>query len=520
MKKEDLKNVYDEIKISSSEKAKIFNNIMEKKNKKINWLPVIGFGLVALASVGLFMILSDVNTKNSSFNSLSLETNYSKEIIINSKEYLEANNIDLTILGDGEVKSIDATKIVTDEKYSMCEGSLKITRYSNDYSYATDVKCSNSSNGKKVEFKLYEGDLINVFEISDGIVTVSQTDKTYKSYEDGNELLVGANITITFFDYEGNVKWSTLYNETNTEEDPTIITLEAIQKMGDKYLVFTKNEYNFQYYTENQNSSSSCYYDILVFDESGKLVSKREMEYRIIFLGGYLGEDDGKYYYDVEVGELGQAVLEITNDNLNFYPYECFVSEENSEVVITRNPMVVKDGYVYGYISKKSFDEKEFYEANIIYKMSLDGTLVFEEKIEYDVNLIYIHELVVMDNYIYVSVFDEFLDEKLVLKYDNKMNFNSLVSFDIKSDNLVVRDIQLDKNNNLNINLYDEDNQYLVVINNEDKLVSSKEISLKDVADNFEYSYLSKSVVIKDKLLQVYSVSERLEDQILLAFYE
>ena len=94
MKKEDLKNVYDEIKISSSEKAKIFNNIMEKKNKKINWLPVIGFGLVALASVGLFMILSDVNTKVQILENSNVDITYFEKF---DENFMERSSEDFIV---------------------------------------------------------------------------------------------------------------------------------------------------------------------------------------------------------------------------------------------------------------------------------------------------------------------------------------------------------------------------------------------------------------------------------------
>ena len=107
MKKNDLKSMYDNIKIDNIEKSKIYNNIMNNRKKRFNFMPIFGVGTLALASIFAFMFLG-IPSNNG--RNIALENSYKKEIIVNARQYLEANNIDLDSVGSELV--IDSKDIV------------------------------------------------------------------------------------------------------------------------------------------------------------------------------------------------------------------------------------------------------------------------------------------------------------------------------------------------------------------------------------------------------------------------
>lgn len=552
MKKEELKKSYNEIKISPAEKAKIYNNIMERKNKKKNvWMPLVGFGAVALASFGAFMFINNgglngnkslednkdkiVEKQNIALlGDLSLESKYRKEIMVNSRSYLTANKIDISELKDGETKEFDANEIVDNDDYNSCKGKLTISRYNGDYTYATNVTCSANTEGKDVEFKIYDGFLSDVYEVNEGIITVSFSNMKHQ-YEN----LVSNDVVLTLFNDNGEMVWNTEFKNSDTtyfNNENIIKRVYSIHNFGENYLV------QFEYildgqFTESGSGIGTAGCDLVLFDKNGKILKQYSLEYEepgkmleVYSLGEFIGEDNGKAYYEVDVrnpedDNLGY-IMEVS-DSIRLIRYDEVLDADDDEgVQNTRVINTVKNGYFYGYVKRKSFDENMELEQNVVFKMDMNGDIFFEKELKGLSEDSLILETFVDDSEnIYFTISSENIDgSDLVVKYDKNLNY--ITTYDVKNyietdETILLNDVSLvDDKLLLDIRNIDWSMQYVITLDEDGNVIKEYSVDTKDVNSNFEYSYLYKNLIVKDKLTQVYSVSDSLTNSILLVFYK
>ena len=282
MKERDIKDAYDNVEISQSEKNKIYNNILENRKKRFNWVPIIGFGALAAASFGLFMTFG-VNKPNEELNAdnnkendktivanrnIKLENSYKKEIIVGAKSYLEANKIDLEKLEDGKEIVIETNKIVNKDDYKVCTGNLVIKRYNDDFSYSTDIKCDGEDKeveGAK-EFIIYSGIIDNVFEVDDYIAISAINNYIEKEVKLDNlthNEIVDNDINLTIVDKEGKIVFNKLI-ESVFENENSKVNVIGVNKINDNY-----------YVTLNMTNE-------LTFYESGSIKSERNHNYILI----------------------------------------------------------------------------------------------------------------------------------------------------------------------------------------------------------------------------------------------
>lgn len=558
MKKEELKNEFDNVQISSTEKAKIFNNIMEKKNKKQRaWIPFVGLGTVALASIGAYILVNGDSRptnelKDNGNNNvlkedivmtgdMSMESYYRKEILVQSPTYLSNNKIDLSTLKDGESKVINASEIVGDSsEYKTCTGKLTITKYDSDYTYSTSVDCGGTKDGRDVEFKIYKGDLLDVYELNNGFITISRVNPQY-NVEHNEE--IANNLNITRFNTSGDIVWSTVYNYKNENSmDMRIRPITVTDIEDGNVLINFEYAYNFMFYGSGSSSHNTNTYSVL-FDKDGKIkevLSVKDKENAMITIDKYIGGSNGTYYYSGSVfnsDETNQTGIFIyKNNEMTFKEFNFFV-ETTDEYQITRNFMAAHDNYLYGYLKKKGL-EPGILETNTIFKMDLDGNVVWEYKIDVgEEKDFFIHEMVILNNeelYIKGNVRNEGSIESgdsLVYRYvhkikeDKETDILTLVDYTEKeedSQNMVVSDLKI-KDNYLVINYYNNNTQVNYVYkqnlkDSTDKII--REVSVEGLNDKFDYSYLYASIVDNNVLAQVYSVKQNLSDEILLVFYK
>jgi len=521
MKERDLKKAYEDIKISEKEKAKIYNNIMEKRKKGFSWGPVLGFGFVALASFGVFMVANKTNPVDDNKTleptrvekrNITLENNYSKEIIVNAKKYLKANKIDIEEIENGKELVIEGDKIVGKEEYNTCKGNLVITRYNNDFSYSTSVTCDgeDTGNSKKREYVIYDGILDDVYELDDYIAVASTITNKKSGF-----VTLDSDANFTVLNKDGKVVFNKLIESVYKDEDSTV-EIKSVSKLnGNYYLILNMaNEMNFK--PSGAGSLKENYY-LMVLDKDGKeistelLVSKDgDKMFVDKFIGGtkdevyYTGYAMNQTNYDTVFG-----IIKISEDNLEIIPYEITSEYPDSDIATNKVVTNYYDNNFYGYGYDKSFGKSSYYSARKIFKLDNKGNVVWEKEIDIEEN---IHKVFV-DKYIYVlaSKDSEFTFYKYSLDGE-RIAKNDLKDYDWVEDFYVDKDLVIKGT---------MDEQYFFEVLN-DKLEVEKKVNIdnSDLDKKFEWKYMKYYKLNGDSINAAYSVSKNLQESesVLLVF--
>lgn len=524
----DVKKAYEDIKISEIEKNKIFNNIMEKRKKGFGWGPILGFGAVALASLGLFILFNKTNTPNIpnipnnpntpggsilAKRNVGLENNYRKEIIVKTKKYLEANNIDIEDIKEGEELLVEADKIVDNEEYKGCKGNLVIKRYNDDFSYTTDVICNGEDTdlSDSKEYIIYSGTLTDVFELKYGIA-VASISNVKKPYLD----VLDCNANLIVMDNNGNIKFNKTIESPYEDEDSTVKVIN-VKMLNNKYYLILEiaNEIHFE--ATGAGSLRNHYY-IMTLDENGKELSFQEMLDRdnSIFVDSFVGGDAYKIYatgslYDKVNNKTDNVIIEIADDHIETIPYQ--VLENGERKGVARHSVI--EGYeidaFFGYKYDKSYDESKYYAANILFKMNMESKIVWEANLE-DYNIIKIKVAV---NKVYVlanngSVYKLFIYGVDGQKQKEKTleDIYHVTDFYIEGTHTIIKGE--DKSRNQFFEILDKD------LNKEEKI----NIDNSDIEEEFEYSFMQYAKLEDKKVIAGYTVNKNFveNDEVLLVF--
>lgn len=538
MKDKNIKDAYENIEISEREKNKIYNNIMENRKKKFSWLPIVGFGAVALASVGVFMfmgtgkmdsLLGKNKKDNGSSNdnnvvevsrNIKLENSLKKEVIIGAKEYLVANKIDLDKLEDGKELVIETDKIVKKDDYKACSGKLIIKRYNDDFSYSTDVTCEGDD--KEItgseEFIVYSGIIDNVFEVNDYIAVSSINNYSKSTSLSGGEI-IDNDINLTLVDKQGKIIFNKLIESVFKNENSTI-EVKGINKINDKYYVVLDMYNNIQLYDSGSIKSKMNHYYVLILDNDGKEVALKELtdENGVGLLADtYVGSDnDVAYYTGFNYTDNQYVIISVSKDKVELTKY--IPAIDLPELSRQKQYRITDyyNGKFYGYSEIKSYSGPSYRVSNIIFAMDKKGEVVFEKEInEGD-----IYKVIVKNDLIYVFSNQSRVNHS-VSTYDLEGNLKN--SIDIK---------QLTELENYNIDSYVDDNLVLrvadaykknaryVVLDSELKKVNEYAIDSTNVDKNFEWSNLVFSRLNGDKINSIYTVNKDINgsNSILLVF--
>ncbi len=412
MKDKDIKQAYNNIKISNKDKDRIFNNIMTKRKKSFSWAPII-----VAASLGIYMFLSNSpidngilkpnanNNKSSNKGTntvvapqplnrnIALENDYSKEIIVNAKNYLEDNKINVEEIEEGQELVIDADRIINREEYSTCQGNLIVKRYNDDYSYTTSVTCEGTDidDSKKTEYVIYDGILTNVFEIDDYLAVASTINNKKQGFH-----LVDCDANFTIFNNKGEEVFNKPIESVYTNEDSTVEVVSANRLYNKYYLILNmKNEINI---TESGSGSEKNNYYLMILDENGETESVKYLateDGSRVHIDSYIGgTKDTIYYTGIAYApdySFTYAIVKITDSKVELIPYrptEVKDSDIATHYVITS----YYDKYFYGYSYDKSYSGGTHYSAKTLFKMNDKGEIVWDTQVGGNINKVLVYK--------------------------------------------------------------------------------------------------------------------------------
>ena len=539
MKEKDIKDAYDNVEISKAEKNKIYNNIMGNRKKRFNWVPIVGFGAVALASFGAFMVLGNPFGKSNNGNgsngepsvnnsvlvtrNVSLENGYRKEIITSAKKYLKANEIDLETLEDGKEIVIETNKMVNSDEYKVCSGKLVIKRYNDDFSYTTDIHCDGDdtdTSGSK-EFVVYSGLLDDVFEVDDYLVisSMNNIEKKKGSTIEGDKVydIVDNDINLTVIDKEGNIVFNKLI-ESVYKDEYSKVKVMGVNKINDNYYVILKinNELTFYSDTGTIRSERDHFFG-LILDKDGKQISLNEIKddsNNGIMIENYIGSDsDVAYYTGYSITNSEFAIVKISKDNVDLTKYEIAIDQPELERQKSYTVTDYYKGNFYGYSYVKSYGNEKYYSSRGLFELDKDGNVVWEKEITLENDNIL--KVMVNNGLIYVVSMDN--DDYSLTTYDLKGNKKDTIKLsDITS---YYFDSYID--DNVVIRLIDDNSDYhYIVLDSSLKKVKEVDIDSTDIDKNFEWNNLVFSRLNGDKVNSIYGVKDSVNksESILLVF--
>lgn len=518
MKDRDVKKAYEDIKISDKEKAKIFNSIMENRKKSFSWAPIVGFGAIALASFGLFMILNNTTTEPSKPGSnpvinrnVSLENSYRKEIITGTKKYLEANKIDLGKIEEGEELVIKGEDIVDSNQYDVCKGNLVIKRYNDDFSYSTDVTCEGSDTdlSDKKEYVIYSGTLTDVFEIKYGIAVAS-----ISNVKKPNLDVLDCDANLIVMNNDGKIRFNKTIKSKYTDEDSTVKVLNVNQLNGKYYLLLElANEIHFE--PSGAGSLRKHYYQ-MVLDEDGNELSYEELlvDGNKLSVDDFIGGDANTVYYTGYVLDntynSTNVIIKITEDGIDTIPY--IATEETEKVNVARHTVITayEDNGFYGYRYEKSYGNTSYYSGKKLFRMNNKGEIVWEASLDSNINKVdvYTNRVYALGHTGSVARLYKYTDNGEEEGSVDLKDFYNIDSFVLEGSRVIVRGT--DKKDNYFFEVFDENLE----------MIERIDIDNTDIKDNFEYSFMQYAKYEDNKVIAGYTVNKSLDlsDEVLLVF--
>ena len=460
---------------------------------------------------------SNVTILNQSSASL-----YQEKLLLGVKGYLASNNIDLEEIEDE--LSIDADDILEESELNKsCSGSVTIKKSDVGYDYEANTKCDNQD-GINITYKVYHGTIDNAIALDNEILISTFTDiSNYKKEQLTENVYTESfdyNLLLTLYDENGNVIWSTKLDQK--DDNNMHYYIDDVKKIKNNYYIFV--------YGDNSNDDNAKEY-LYKYDEKGNYISKQEIKFHYSDLATdrieYIGESDGKYYYQA-------------SSNTTYLTYNILVLDENG-YTINEIPVSYNDFKKYyeedseGEISEEEY--KEWYsnlKEDWTYYELLD-TFVGEDNI---VN-VFLGKGIVKNN-IYTLSVDDFEDDimylykadlngKLIKKVQvvNKQGFNSSSNALFVSDNYIyvtyfeddgsggtkegTHDI-IDKYDT-NLNLVEHDINYLKMLGKDNVEFSNMNIShnklIIELTEKDDYNITYKLIINPDtnKLEKVYQTS-------------
>lgn len=531
MKENDIKKAYENIKISETEKAKIYSNIMANKKKGFNWKPFFGLSTVALASFGIFMIADQNTEKGNSLGetntiekrNVALENDYSKQIIINARKYLADNKINVEEIENGKELIIEADKIVDNEEFKTCKGNLVITRYNKDFSYNTSVTCEGTDTeiSNKKEYVIYDGILSNVFELGNGkYIGVASTINNVKE----NYNIVDCDANFTVFNKEGKVVFNKLIESIYKDENSTV-ELTNVNIIGEKYYLILKVHNNIHFNSNGSGSSTENYY-LMTLDKDGNELSYIQLISKDgdrMFIDKYIGNvnDKNEIYYtghsfDAKTLNNTFGIIKISKDNVELIPCELNSVDEKKEI-FTHNILTSEfDGAnFYGYSIDKSYGESNYYSARKIFKINTDGKKIWEKELDEGEN---IHQIEAKEDiYVLASNGTHFF----LYKYNTegeRIEKKTLSEYDWVDDFDWIQ--EYNENNGVIVKGKKEEKLFMQVLNSKLEVVKTVELDNSDIDAEFEWKYLRYWKLNGDNINSAYSVSNNIQNSnsVLLVF--
>ena len=485
------------------------------KTKNINKLVVIlvAFGIILIVFsyiYNIFFPLKKNNVRNEKNESLVLTGNmnldsiYRREVIANSGFYASSNE---AIIAEKENLEINNDNVISnDDRFNNCSGTMMVSKDYENYIFSTDGKCNkeSSKDERNIEYKSYSGNIMEIFEVDDGVVIASKVDVNNDDY----------NVLLTLFDNFGNKKWSTKYNELNSEGNVNSVEILSINNYNDGYVVNLKSV----------PSIAEC--KAIFIDMNGKILKEKRIsnsKFQVSDILAFIAEDDNKLFFhglasnatDVDI----PVIISIDNSNMDIIDYEY---EKNDDVTIVRNILFVRNGNFYG--NSVVIDGQNVIKRNIIFKMNSSGKVILEKEIKEISPDVYINDLyATSDGSLYINYLNFSSDDNALCKLSGDLVFDVAIKYSALLADKKVEFVEfLSGDGYLSIRFNDLENNknYILLMDSSNKVVDNILVSLENVNDQFQQSYLYKSIVDVYKVIQVYTSSDSLSNEnIIFAFY-
>lgn len=519
MKKEELKNSIEKIEISNLEKQKIYNNIMKNRKKKKSFWPILTIGALATASLVLFFSINNKSilkpNDKAATGTLALENEYKKEVIINVKDYLNANNIEVQ-----DELIVDSKEIINNDKYNVCNGNVIIRKYNEDLTYVTDISCGDYDKSGSVEFRVWDGFIRNVFEIQDEIVIT-----TYENYKDLNGY-TQADANIIFLDEFAQIKGNFMLK--NIEDIKQTIDILSVNKIKDNYFITYRIR---EAISSNTFIETDCY---VILDKEFDPIEEPEFlkyENKNIIIDKLIKEENNTLYFTANYSDENKnhfIILCVDENGQKAIEYEGFQDDKVLERGTSYKVTAYSDNYFYGYAYTKGYVE-DYYNGKTIFKLDNLGNIVWKKGIEisiqneenYDVTNVYIN-----NNRMYVIYKgNNEKDAEYIIIYDLYGNYiKSIRVEELNKKNPFVIDIHFEEENIIiELQGYDSSTSYAFITTDRDlNIKSTKEVTKKPIENNFEWSALIYRRLKNNGINMIYAVNEKLDsnNSILLAFYK
>ena len=472
MKKNKIKEEFSKIQISEQEKNKIFNNIINHKNKKFNWLAFFGYTFVTAAAFSIvsFIYFKNNNEELQNKNTTKTEerqkdnskktdrenkqndkedetititnpyatllSNYRRNVIVNAPTYLSSNKVDLEQMKQNEEIKIDTKKIVLEEEYNACEGALIIKKESDGYIYSTDAKCHNYGE-TTVDYKIYDGIANQVMEVDDNIAIITYDLKVMTEKQN----LKSSAAAITIFDNNGNIVWRNLITPEMFPYEDSTQEIKSIVKQNGNYIIMDSNKHDFIEYSDG---SSSVKVSTYLFSFSAKnpdiqnYIINISERFPSLSIDKYIGQDDGIIYYRgfYHTGNIdGECVVKIQDKKV------LFIKTPNTSDGRKIEIQKYSDGYIYAIGATK----KDDYKADYFYKIDLEGNIVLKKDLSmYDTNNYTISGFDVSNGNVYFRYYSK--KDVRIFAFDKDFNYiKDIFIKDLKPNSYLIKLSAYDK---------------------------------------------------------------------------
>ncbi|MBQ8891946.1 MAG: hypothetical protein IJ068_03670 [Bacilli bacterium] len=438
---------------------------------KKNILITFSFIIIGIVAFLIFSKMQFYSKHNNNINIIKQSTAsiYQKKLLLEVKNYLKSNNIDLKEINDE--LNIDAEEIIDDLEFKNCSGNVIVKKNDDGYSYEANTKCDNHD-GVNITYIVYNGTIDNIISLDNEVFISTFTDienfkkKPYKENNNQDTDITNSsiytesfdsNLLLTLYNNKGNIIWNTKI-ERDMNNNETSNYIDDIKKINDNYYIFI--------HSINSNDEDQYTEYLYKYDEKGNFISKEVINYNNFSLSTtefkYIGKANNRYYYNIDnCIVLNYCILTLDENGykINKFPVDYTYTDfknyfiENNEDDVTEEEIkkeyeklntwsddqlfdifanvhndklvfnvsgngIVKDNIYamdndYSMYYKNITDyaeEDEHDDEDIIYylyKADLDGNLIKKVKVT-DKNHNYnstTNALHVSDNYIYITYF-------------------------------------------------------------------------------------------------------------------
>lgn len=346
MKKEELVKEFDNVKISNSEKTKIFNNIMDKrKNKRNILIPFVSFGFVAVILLVFFIIELPGSEKNNSLREpVSVSTQniiyessavkYKNELNNNLSDYIKDKKIEVV---DG--LDIDANDVVESD---VCDGTLRFKVTNGLVLVDSDISCDTMQDDEyDVTYTIFtfeDRTLVPTKIIDDGSGYIVFSEVNIEEVKEGDQFNVYNDLVFTKLDYDYNVEFNYQINRKDYSD-------EFVQE--ERIYINNYIEYKEVYYVfiDVVNYSGNCSSYIRKINKDGEFLEEMFLYDNVSDI--YSLKDNYLYYssYDYSGNSNFKVIVYDLDNNEVVDTYGDNISEGNVR------PMLYEGDYLYAISS-------------------------------------------------------------------------------------------------------------------------------------------------------------------------